>query len=140
MRYEIADPCGEIRVLRAAFLLILALALALGAVLAALAWRGTRAGPPLVLDNTINPNTASVGSLLRLPGVGLQRAQAIVARRQRVGQQGRGPAFRNLEDLEAVPGLGPATVQAMAPYLRFADPRSQGVWHAGDSGPGGPPQ
>lgn len=133
MSREIEAPHDEACVTRTAFLLAIAIALALGVLLAGFAWRSGRAGPDLVLDDRINPNTASLGSLLRLPGVGVQRAQAIVAYRQRAGQQRAGPAFRDPCDLEAVPGLGPATVRAMAPYLRFDSPSPQGASLRGGS-------
>ena len=111
----------EMRTEQAAFLLAGGMAVALSVVFTGLWWHAGRPGEPIVVEDTINPNTASVASLLRLPGVGPQRAQAIVAYRERAEiQQGR-PAFRDLNDMGAVPGLGPVTAKAMAPYLRFSD-------------------
>jgi competence protein ComEA len=49
----------------------------------------------------IDLNRASVGELMRLPGIGEKRAQAIVAHRTR-------QPFRRPEDVLAVKGIGPA--------------------------------
>jgi competence protein ComEA len=49
----------------------------------------------------IDLNRASVSELMRLPGVGQKRAQAIVAHRQK-------QPFRRVEDVISVKGLGPA--------------------------------
>jgi len=70
-------------------------------------------------EQRINPNTASVGSLARLRNVGPARAAALVEYRQ----TRRGAAFRRAEDLLNVRGIGPATVEAARPHLRF-DPLS----------------
>ncbi len=63
----------------------------------------------------INPNTASSGSLQRLPGIGPTRAALIVAHRQDHGPV----AFQNPADLSAIKGIGPATVRNVAPHLKF---------------------
>ncbi len=57
-----------------------------------------RALPP---GERIDLNRASVSELMRLPGVGARRAQAIVAHRTR-------QPFRRTEDVLTVKGLGPA--------------------------------
>jgi competence ComEA-like helix-hairpin-helix protein len=74
--------------------------------------------PPLPLVTRINPNTASRGELLILPGIGPTRAEAIVAYRE---SQSSKPAFTRLEDLCRVHGLGPALVSEMAPWLCLDD-------------------
>ncbi len=77
-----------------------ATALVLGAALLA-------ATPALAAKKTLPPgqkidlNRAGVVELMRLPGVGQKRAQAIVAQRAR-------QPFRKVEDVLAVKGLGPA--------------------------------
>ncbi len=68
--------------------------------------------PPLV--TRINPNTASLGELLTLPGIGPARAEAIVSYRK---AQSQTPAFDSLEDLYRVHGLGPVLVRDMAAWL-----------------------
>ena len=63
----------------------------------------------------INPNTAPVGSLRRLSGIGPVRAAAIAEY-----AAAHGPvAFHRAEDLTAVSGIGPGTVERLRPYLAF---------------------
>jgi len=66
----------------------------------------------------INPNTASAGSLQRLPGIGKARAESIIAYRQMHGPV----AFRCPEDLDNIWGIGPATVRNIAKDLAFDRP------------------
>ncbi len=80
---------------RTARLAALALAALLGATPALAA---KKALPP---GERIDLNRAPVTELMRLPGVGVKRAQAIVAQRSR-------QPFRRPEDVVAVKGLGPA--------------------------------
>jgi competence ComEA-like helix-hairpin-helix protein len=73
----------------------------------------------------INPNTAPVSSLVRLPGIGWSKAQAIVAHRQRVlTTNGASAAFRRPSDLMQVPGIGPKIVEAIGVWLDFNEPRA----------------
>lgn len=71
-----------------------ALALALG--LPALA-----SGKGLPPGERVDLNRATVSELMRVPGIGRKKAQAIVALRQR-------QPFHRVEDVLAVKGLGPA--------------------------------
>lgn len=64
----------------------------------------------------INPNTATVPSLMRLPGVGRVRAMDILA-----GRKER--PFDSAADLDRVRGIGPKTVEKITPYLTFEDRR-----------------
>lgn len=64
---------------------------------------------PLVLD----PNQAAVAELATLPGLGPQRAAAIVLHRVRHGP------FRDIADLERVDGIGPATLELLRPHVRL---------------------
>jgi len=82
----------------------LALALALAAV-------GTVPALADAPTGVVNVNTASVEQLTRLPGVGESRARAIVALREQRG------AFRNVEDLRAVRGIGDANLAKLRPFL-----------------------
>ncbi len=65
------------------------------------------AAPALAAKKALSPgervdlNRAAVTELMRLPGVGAKRAQAIVAYRAK-------QPFRRAEDVLAVKGLGPA--------------------------------
>ena len=84
---------------------ILALALALVAAAPALAAK--KALPP---GERIDLNRATLTELMRLPGVGERKAQAIVAHRQK-------QPFRRAEDVLAVKGLGPAWFQKVKANL-----------------------
>jgi competence ComEA-like helix-hairpin-helix protein len=66
----------------------------------------------------IDPNTASAASLQRLPMVGPEHAAAIIRYREAHGSASR-PAFRYVEDLDAVRGLGPETVRRMAEFTNL---------------------
>jgi len=61
-------------------------------------------------NDRIDLNRASVQELMRLPGVGLKKAQAIVSHR------GKAP-FQRPEDVVQVKGLGPAWFAKVRPHL-----------------------
>ena len=67
----------------------------------------------------VNPNTAPVASLIRLPGIGLTRARAIAAHRDVVRQATGDVAFHRPEDLQQIKGIGPKTAQDIADWLEF---------------------
>ncbi len=72
------------------------------------------------LDGKINPNNAPMGSLVRLPGIGVGRAAAIVSYRTNFTEQnGDSPAFQNCDDLQKVRGIGPKTAQNICEWLKF---------------------
>ena len=72
------------------------------------------------LDNRINPNTAPVASMTRLPGIGKAKAEAIVAYRNNFFEaNGEIRAFQNLNDLQKVNGIGPKTSQNIGEWLKF---------------------
>jgi competence ComEA-like helix-hairpin-helix protein len=74
----------------------------------------------IALDSRVNPNDASVSSLIRLPGIGISRADGIVAYRESfIEKSGPGPAFRNCDDLQKVKGIGPKTAQNICEWLKF---------------------
>jgi len=73
-----------------------------------------------VLESRVNPNEASVPSLIRLPGIGRNRAESIVSYRNdlcAVNTECR--AFRSCEDLEKVKGIGPKTAEGICGWLKF---------------------
>ena len=73
------------------------------------------------LESRINPNDAPVESLIRLPGLGMGRAGAIVAYREnfiRI-EDAETLAFQNCNDLQKVKGIGPKTVQNISQWLNF---------------------
>lgn len=65
----------------------------------------------------VNVNTAPWFELSVLPGVGEVRAQAIVRHRDRHGP------FASPEDLLAVDGLGPVTIDRIRPWIVVTEPR-----------------
>jgi DNA uptake protein ComE-like DNA-binding protein len=70
------------------------------------------------LNEKLNPNSAPAGSLIRLPGIGMGRAHAIITYRQ--GQQGRGErAFEGLGDLQNVKGIGVKTAENINRWVDF---------------------
>lgn len=89
-----------------------------------------------VTQTTIDPNTASWASLVRIPGVGPARAEKILAWRKIHLTKAMPVVFKNLEDLRKIPSFGPKTVASIAEYLRFPMRRSAG----GGIGPEGATQ
>jgi competence protein ComEA len=76
-------------------------------------------GKSLVLDDKINPNTAPLPSLIRLPGIGPARAEAIIGRRQAaLTEEGEYP-FNSPEDLRSVKGIGPKTAARIEGKVTF---------------------
>jgi len=72
------------------------------------------------LESRLNPNDAPIASLVRLPGIGISRAGAIVKYRDRfVDKDGGQPVFQSANDLQKVKGIGPKTVQNISGWLKF---------------------
>lgn len=92
-----------------------ALAFVLGAcavLVAQSAWRLVRPPEPLSLaPGGVDLNRADVGTLRQLPGVGPHLAARIVDHRTRQGP------FGSVEDLRAVQGIGPATLERLRPVV-----------------------
>jgi competence protein ComEA len=63
--------------------------------------------PLFVEAKKIDINTASVAELIELPGIGPALAARIVAYRTEHG------LFRTVDDLTAVKGIGPATIEGL---------------------------
>lgn len=75
-----------------------------------------RRNTPLAPGERVDPNRDPEVELARLPGVGPALAARIAAHRD-----DNGP-FRHPEDLEAVSGIGPATVERIRDRLDLSDP------------------
>lgn len=71
---------------------------------------------------SIDPNTAPWWELTVLPRIGPSLSRRIVdyreERRTRM-ESPDAPVFRNVSDLDTVPGIGPVTLKRIGPYLRF---------------------
>ena len=79
-----------------------------------------KSGGEIELDSRLNPNDAPLASLIRLPGIGIGRATAIVAYRENFKrQQPTRPAFETASDLQEVKGIGPKTVENISEWLKF---------------------
>lgn len=74
---------------------------------------------PSAPPERINPNTASMASLVRLPNIGKARAMDIIHFRENSG--GEEQAFKTAGDLEAIKGIGPKTVENLSPWLVFKE-------------------
>jgi len=83
--------------------------------------------PASPLDQRIDPNTATWSELTRLPRIGEQIAKRIVEYREThraAAGSGSGTAaspqvFTCPQDLAKVRGIGPKTVELIAPHLKF---------------------
>ena len=88
----------------------------LGAALAVQSLVAMRSDPPIdPLLEGIDPNTASWSDLALLPEIGEQTARAIIEHRE----QRDGCVFHRPDDLLDVRGIGPKTLEAITPHLRF---------------------
>jgi competence ComEA-like helix-hairpin-helix protein len=70
-------------------------------------------------QSRINPNTAAIESLIRLPGIGESLSDAIAAYRDQWARENSTPAFIVAGDLQKVSGIGPKKVEAVSGYLKF---------------------
>jgi len=73
--------------------------------------------PALTADGKVILNLASVTDLVRLPGIGQKRGQAIVELRKRLG--GR---FRRVRDLLRIRGIGYRTMKRIEPLVVLDPP------------------
>jgi competence protein ComEA len=62
---------------------------------------------------TVDVNSADQSALESLPGIGEKTAQAILAYREEHGP------FHNLDELDAVKGIGPATIEKLRDQVSF---------------------
>lgn len=68
----------------------------------------------------VNVNTASSAELETLPGIGPSKAAAIIQHREQFGP------FKSLNDLDNVPGIGPATLTNIQAMVEFGDGAAPG--------------
>lgn len=78
------------------------------------------------LADRIDPDTADVGALAVLPGIGPAKAQSIDRfRTARRAQDPGSRVFRTADDLTQVHGIGDTIAGNLLPYLYFPDPPRQ---------------
>lgn len=65
-----------------------------------------------LVPTIVNINSATQTELETLPGIGATKAQAIIDFRSSHGN------FASVDDLDNVPGIGPATISLLKPYAR----------------------
>ena len=81
----------------------------------AVAWLAACLIAPLALAGEVNVNTASAETIAdELTGVGMSKAEAIVAYRKKYG------AFNDVEDLLRVKGVGPRILEENAGAIRLS--------------------
>ena len=72
------------------------------------------------LEDRINPNAAPAASLVRLPGIGRAKADAIISYRKKAFSSGEDKkAFKDAADLDKISGIGPKTVENIREFLKF---------------------
>ena len=77
------------------------------------------------LADRLDPNTASVADLTVLPQLGQKRAAEIVAFRDEFRRHHPGDvAFKRIEDLFQIKGVGPSMIETLRPHLTFPSPMS----------------
>lgn len=104
-----------------AFLTVLAISCAVAFCMAISYHRSLDVDTEVLVDGTINPNTAVLASLVRLPGIGPAKAAAIVKYRNDV--EAGNVAFKNCSDMENIKGIGPKTAEKIEPWLYFKNER-----------------
>ncbi|MHC4570641.1 MAG: ComEA family DNA-binding protein [Planctomycetota bacterium] len=102
-----------------AFVIAASVCVLLSICFAVLSLAGLHQSYEIELDEQINPNEASLASLVRLPGIGIGRAGAILAYRENFRKQADNSTFRNCDDLQKVKGIGPKTVENICQWLKF---------------------
>jgi competence protein ComEA len=75
------------------------------------------AEPGLTPDGKVILNTAGVDDLMRLPGIGQRRAEAIIELRTRLKR------FRRAQDLLRVRGIGPRSLKRLMPHFVLDPPK-----------------
>jgi hypothetical protein len=79
-------------------------------------------GETLTLPQRIDPNTATLEELARLPHIGEITAGKIITYRDaRKATAADGIVFRAPSDLDSVPGVGKKLIEQMEPFLEFPD-------------------
>ena len=72
------------------------------------------------LQDQLDPNTATAEDLSALPNLGPAMARKIIEDREQFQKDHPNqPAYKSLNDLSRIKGIGPATLENLKPYLKF---------------------
>ena len=83
-------------------------------------------GERVSLPERVNPNTATMEELARVPQLGEARARRIIDYREaRKGTAAEGVVFRQAADLDNVPGIGAKLIGEFEPFLEFPETTTQ---------------
>ena len=103
-----------------AFVIAIGFSVCLSVCFVVSSFAGSQQSFEIQLDSRINPNYAPMASLVRLPGIGIGRAGAIVAYRENFTEKdGSNLPFKNCNNLQKVKGIGPKTVRNISQWLKF---------------------
>lgn len=103
-----------------AFCLALSIAVCLSVCFAVSGFHSFGQSCEVGLESRINPNFAPPASLVRLPGIGIVRAEAIAAYREDFGKMNDDiTVFGDCGDLQQVKGIGPKTAERICEWLEF---------------------
>ena len=105
------------RVQRLGFVVAAGICFLLGAVFAGQYYMRSCGSFDVQIESRVNPNTAGAGSLVRLPGIGPARAEAIIKYRDTFAE-GQ-VAFTCVADLQNIKGIGPKTAESIGEWLVF---------------------
>jgi DNA uptake protein ComE-like DNA-binding protein len=74
----------------------------------------------------MSESRSGVNTFAELINISEKRAEAIVEyRRHYLTRNPNHPAFNSPSALEQIPGIGPATIETMTPYLKFPESQSK---------------
>ncbi|HVN56206.1 MAG TPA: helix-hairpin-helix domain-containing protein [Anaerolineaceae bacterium] len=76
----------------------------------------TQAAQVITIDQPVDINTATTADLDALPGIGPQKASDIVEYRKTHGP------FQTIDDIQKVPGIGPAIFAQIKNFIRVGQP------------------
>lgn len=114
------SEAGQNRIRSFAFVISVSVCALLCMGFAVSSFEAVRQSSIIELDEMINPNEAPVSSLVRLPGIGISRAEAIAAYRNNFSKEdSSSQAFGNCDDLQKIKGIGPKTAQNISEWLTF---------------------
>ncbi|MBN2455685.1 MAG: helix-hairpin-helix domain-containing protein [Sedimentisphaerales bacterium] len=115
-----AGNSRQSRIQLLAFVIAIIIAAVMACFFLLVSFCGATQSQKVVLQSRINPNSASLGSLIRLPGIGISRGQAILTCRDNLTNSDADKvAFSDCNNLQIVKGIGPKTVQNVKKWLSF---------------------